>query len=206
MAARAQVKPDFDGPEDRQLADDIARAMQHRPLMSRLAARRDRARRRRRRRRQVGDAPCTPAVGAGPRRDIAAAPASRSALARGSDRRPRPCRLAAAQRRMARQGAARTPPRAHAQCRGVGDDARHRRHHRRLSPSCCCAPERSDSRLRQKPLIEVERLARPPRGPWHRCCVAIQATCVPASVDVRERKSMPTVSPALAAIGDSSGK
>jgi len=36
MAARAQVKPDFDGPEDRQLADDIARAMHHRPLMSRL--------------------------------------------------------------------------------------------------------------------------------------------------------------------------
>ena len=37
MAARAQVKPDFDGPEDRQLADDIARVMHHRPLMSRLA-------------------------------------------------------------------------------------------------------------------------------------------------------------------------
>jgi hypothetical protein len=37
MAAPAQVKPDFDGPEDRQLADDIARVMQHRPLMSRLA-------------------------------------------------------------------------------------------------------------------------------------------------------------------------
>lgn len=36
MAARAQVKPDFDGAEDRQLADDIARAMHHRPLMSRL--------------------------------------------------------------------------------------------------------------------------------------------------------------------------
>jgi hypothetical protein len=37
MAASAQVKPDFDGPEDRQLADDIARVMHHRPLMSRLA-------------------------------------------------------------------------------------------------------------------------------------------------------------------------
>lgn len=37
MPARAQVKPDFDGPEDRQLADDIARVMHHRPLMSRLA-------------------------------------------------------------------------------------------------------------------------------------------------------------------------
>ena len=37
MAARAQVKPDFDGPEDRQLADDIARVMHHRPLMSHLA-------------------------------------------------------------------------------------------------------------------------------------------------------------------------
>jgi len=37
MSARAQMKPDFDGPEDRQLADDIARAMHHRPLMSRLA-------------------------------------------------------------------------------------------------------------------------------------------------------------------------
>lgn len=37
MSASAQVKPDFDGPEDRQLADDIARAMQHRPLMKRLA-------------------------------------------------------------------------------------------------------------------------------------------------------------------------
>jgi hypothetical protein len=37
MAAPAQVKPDFDGPEDRQLADDIARVMHHRPLMSRLA-------------------------------------------------------------------------------------------------------------------------------------------------------------------------
>ena len=36
MAAGAQVKSDFDGPEDRQLADDIARAMHHRPLMSRL--------------------------------------------------------------------------------------------------------------------------------------------------------------------------
>ena len=36
MAAGAQAKPDFDGPEDRQLADDIARAMHHRPLMSRL--------------------------------------------------------------------------------------------------------------------------------------------------------------------------
>jgi hypothetical protein len=36
MVARAQVGPDFDGPEDRQLADDIARAMHHRPLMSRL--------------------------------------------------------------------------------------------------------------------------------------------------------------------------
>jgi hypothetical protein len=37
MAVRAQVKPDFDGPEDRQLADDIARVMHHRPLISRLA-------------------------------------------------------------------------------------------------------------------------------------------------------------------------
>ncbi len=37
MSANAQVTPDFDGPEDRQLADDIARAMQHRPLMKRLA-------------------------------------------------------------------------------------------------------------------------------------------------------------------------
>jgi hypothetical protein len=36
MAARAEVKADFDGPDDRQLADDIARAMHHRPLMSRL--------------------------------------------------------------------------------------------------------------------------------------------------------------------------
>jgi hypothetical protein len=36
MAAQAQVKPDFDGAGDRQLADDIARAMRHRPLMSRL--------------------------------------------------------------------------------------------------------------------------------------------------------------------------
>jgi hypothetical protein len=36
MTAGAQVKSDFDGPEDRQLADDIARAMHHRPLMSRL--------------------------------------------------------------------------------------------------------------------------------------------------------------------------
>src|SRR4029078_11733122 len=37
MAASAQVKTAFDGPEDRQLADDIARVMHHRPLMSRLA-------------------------------------------------------------------------------------------------------------------------------------------------------------------------
>lgn len=37
MNARAQLRPDFDGPEDRQLADDIARVMHHRPLMSRLA-------------------------------------------------------------------------------------------------------------------------------------------------------------------------
>lgn len=37
MSATAQVKPNFDGPEDRQLADDIARAMHHRPLMRRLA-------------------------------------------------------------------------------------------------------------------------------------------------------------------------
>jgi hypothetical protein len=36
MAAHAQLKPDFDGAEDRQLAGDIARAMRHRPLMSRL--------------------------------------------------------------------------------------------------------------------------------------------------------------------------
>ena len=73
MAARAQVKPDFDGPEDRQLADDIARAMHHRPLMSRLA----------RVETVHGDAAgvvaksatrlAPAAVGAGPRRDIAAA-------------------------------------------------------------------------------------------------------------------------------------
>jgi hypothetical protein len=37
MSARPQLQPDFDGPEDRQLADDIARVMHHRPLMSRLA-------------------------------------------------------------------------------------------------------------------------------------------------------------------------
>jgi hypothetical protein len=37
MSANAHVKPDFDGPEDRQLADDIARAMHHRPLSKRLA-------------------------------------------------------------------------------------------------------------------------------------------------------------------------
>jgi hypothetical protein len=37
MVASAQVQPDFDGPEDRQLAADIARVMHHRPLMSRLA-------------------------------------------------------------------------------------------------------------------------------------------------------------------------
>lgn len=37
LSAQAQLVADFDGPEDRQLADDIARVMQHRPLMSRLA-------------------------------------------------------------------------------------------------------------------------------------------------------------------------
>jgi hypothetical protein len=37
MNAGAEVTADFDGPEDRQLADDIARVMHHRPLMSRLA-------------------------------------------------------------------------------------------------------------------------------------------------------------------------
>jgi hypothetical protein len=37
MNARAQPKPDFDGLEDRQLADDIASVMHHRPLLSRLA-------------------------------------------------------------------------------------------------------------------------------------------------------------------------
>lgn len=37
MNAPAQATPDFDGPEDRQLADDIARAMHHRPLLSRLS-------------------------------------------------------------------------------------------------------------------------------------------------------------------------
>lgn len=38
MSAHANVKPDFEEPEDRQLADDIARVMHHhRPLMSRLA-------------------------------------------------------------------------------------------------------------------------------------------------------------------------
>jgi hypothetical protein len=37
MTAAAQTTPDFDGPEDRQLADDIARAMHHRPLLSRLS-------------------------------------------------------------------------------------------------------------------------------------------------------------------------
>lgn len=37
MSAGANVTPDFDGPEDRQLADDIARAMHHRPLLKRLS-------------------------------------------------------------------------------------------------------------------------------------------------------------------------
>jgi len=37
MGAEAQLKPDYDGPEDRQLAGEIARAMHHRPLLSRLA-------------------------------------------------------------------------------------------------------------------------------------------------------------------------
>lgn len=37
VSASAQMKSDFDGPDDRQLADDIARVMHHRPLMSRLA-------------------------------------------------------------------------------------------------------------------------------------------------------------------------
>lgn len=37
LSAQARLVADFDGPEDRQLADDIARVMQHRPLMSRLA-------------------------------------------------------------------------------------------------------------------------------------------------------------------------
>lgn len=37
MSAQPQLKPDFDSPGDHQLADDIARAMHHRPLMSRLA-------------------------------------------------------------------------------------------------------------------------------------------------------------------------
>ena len=37
MAATAQIKPGFDDGEDHRLADDIARAMHHRPLMSRLA-------------------------------------------------------------------------------------------------------------------------------------------------------------------------
>lgn len=37
MAARAQLKSDFGAEEDHRLADDIARAMHQRPLMSRLA-------------------------------------------------------------------------------------------------------------------------------------------------------------------------
>jgi len=37
MNAVAEMTPDLDGPEDRQLADDIARVMHHRPLLSRLA-------------------------------------------------------------------------------------------------------------------------------------------------------------------------
>lgn len=37
MTASAQTKSDFDGPDDRQLAEDIARVMHHQPLMSRLA-------------------------------------------------------------------------------------------------------------------------------------------------------------------------
>lgn len=37
MSAHPQLIPDFDDPDDRQLAEDIARAMHHRPLMSRLA-------------------------------------------------------------------------------------------------------------------------------------------------------------------------
>lgn len=37
MSAEPLLKPDFDEPEDHQLAADIARAMHHRPLMSRLA-------------------------------------------------------------------------------------------------------------------------------------------------------------------------
>jgi len=37
MAARPQLKSDFDAHEDHRLADDIARAMHDRPLMSRLA-------------------------------------------------------------------------------------------------------------------------------------------------------------------------
>lgn len=36
MTAQSQPLPDLDSPEDRQLAGEIARAMQHRPLMSRL--------------------------------------------------------------------------------------------------------------------------------------------------------------------------
>ncbi len=38
MGAEAQLKPDYDGSEDRQLAGEIARAMHHRPLLSRLAS------------------------------------------------------------------------------------------------------------------------------------------------------------------------
>src|SRR5262245_20653867 len=37
MSAQPQLKPDLDEAEDRQLANDIARAMHYRPLMSRLS-------------------------------------------------------------------------------------------------------------------------------------------------------------------------
>jgi hypothetical protein len=37
MTATAQITPDLDGQEERQLASDIATAMQYRPLMSRLS-------------------------------------------------------------------------------------------------------------------------------------------------------------------------
>ena len=156
MVARAQVKPDFDGPEDRQLADDIARAMHHRPLMSRL----------KRVEAMHGNAAGAVAKSATRLAPVSSAPVAAETPPPALPIDPRsldeviddlgPCGDAAAQRRVARQGAARASQGTPAQRLGVGDDAGHRRHHRRRGLS---AAARLNA-LGQESFIEIERLAR----------------------------------------------
>ncbi len=75
---------------------------------------------------------------------------------------------------------------------------------RRLSLRPCrrCSPNSPQGRNPLSRLSAWRAVSRPLAS----SCVAVHATCVPASSDVRERSSTATVSPAFAAIGSSNGK